>query len=176
LGELEAIISDGPASLEVRVACEVEASGQGFPIYVITLGNPHPDNPAVGFFGGFHGLERIGSEVVTVYLKSLLARLRWDSVLHRQLETVRLVFMPLTLEMGSWLWVKKNPRQLLSRQGIFNPLIEHRLQRVLRRHLSWLDFLGRAASGYRRWLPTAEQRAWHDAQALSRWYRGAARE
>ena len=26
------------------------------------------------------------------------------------------VFLPLTLEMGSWLWVKKNPRQVLSRQ------------------------------------------------------------
>ena len=27
------------------------------------------------------------------------------------------VFLPLTLEMGSWLWVKKNPRQLFSRHG-----------------------------------------------------------
>jgi hypothetical protein len=328
LTELESIIGAGPAGLEVRVACEVAAGGQSFPVYVITLGNPDPENPAVGFFGGFHGLERIGSEVVMVYLKSLLARLRWDSVLHRQLESVRLVFMPLvnpggmwrgtranpngvdlmrnapiestegvpfliggqrfsarlpwyrgpsgtpmeaesqavckiveeellvrafsiavdchsgfglhdriwfpfahtslpmehlpemhalkeifdqsytshnylfepqsrqyrahgdvwdylyrqakspnifmplTLEMGSWLWVKKNPRQILSRHGIFNPLIEHRLHRVLRRHLSWLDFLGRAASGYRRWVPTAEQRVWHGEQALSRWYRG----
>lgn len=328
--ELEAIISDGPAGLEVRVACEITANGRQFPVYVITLGNPDPDIPAVGYFGGFHGLERIGSEVVMVYLNSLLVRLRWDSVLHRQLESVRLVFMPLvnpggmwqgtranlsgvdlmrnapiesvegvpfliggqrfsprlpwyrgplgapmeaesravckvveeellvrkfslavdchsgfgvhdriwfpyahtslpikhlaevhalkeifdqtyashdylfepqsrqyrahgdiwdylyrrataaaetvfmplTLEMGSWLWVKKNPRQLLSRHGIFNPLIEHRLQRVLRRHLSWLDFLGRAASGHRRWMPTAEQRARHHEQALTRWYRG----
>ena len=48
-------------------------------------------------------------------------------------------FLPLTLEMGSWLWVKKNPRQLFSRHGIFNPLIEHRQQRVLRRHLALLD-------------------------------------
>ena len=24
-------------------------------------------------------------------------------------------FLPLTLEMGSWIWVKKNPRQLFSR-------------------------------------------------------------
>ena len=33
------------------------------------------------------------------------------------------VFLPLTLEMGSWLWVRKNPRQMFSRRGIFNPLI-----------------------------------------------------
>lgn len=333
LDELEAIINDDAAGLEVRVACEVDAGDRRFPVYVVSLGNPDPTIPCVGFFGGFHGLERIGTEVVLVYLKSLLVRLRWDSVLHRELESVRLVFMPLvnpggmwrgtrangngvdlmrnapvestesipfliggqrisarlpwyrgalgapmevesqavcdvveqellvrnfslavdchsgfglhdriwfpyahtalpiahlpeihclkeifdqtytnhnylfepqsrqyrthgdiwdylyrraldrpenifiplTLEMGSWLWVKKNPRQLLSRHGIFNPLIDHRLQRVLRRHLSWLDFLGRAAAGYRRWLPTGEMRQWHHEQALGRWYRGGAR-
>jgi hypothetical protein len=38
------------------------------------------------------------------------------------------VFLPLTLEMGSWLWVKKNPRQLSSPgQGLFNPRPGHRL-------------------------------------------------
>ena len=83
------------------------------------------------------------------------------------------LFLPLTLEMGSWLWVKKNPRQLFSRQGIFNPLIEHRRQRVLRRHTGWLDFVMRAAQSHRRWVPEGELRdAAHDA-ALSRWYRGA---
>ncbi|TRZ58105.1 MAG: zinc carboxypeptidase [Rhodocyclaceae bacterium] len=333
LTELQAIISDGAASLDVRVVCEVKAGEQTFPVYVITLGNPAPAIPAVGFFGGFHGLERIGSEVVLVYLRSLLVRLSWDSVLHKELESVRLVFMPLinpagmwqgtranfsgvdlmrnspvesvegvpfmiggqrlsarlpwyrgvlgapmeaeslavckvveeellvrrlslavdchsgfglhdriwfpyahtalpiehlpeihalkdifdktytnhnylfepqsrqyrahgdiwdylylraqarpdnifiplTLEMGSWLWVKKNPRQLLSRHGIFNPLIDHRLQRVLRRHLSWLDFLGRAASGYERWLPSGQNRNRHHELALARWYRGDSR-
>ena len=55
--------------------------------------------------------------------------------------------------MGSWLWVKKNPRQFFSRRGIFNPLIEHRQQRVLRRHLALLDFAMRAAYSHRRWIP-----------------------
>lgn len=82
------------------------------------------------------------------------------------------MFLPLTLEMGSWLWVKKNPRQLFSRHGIFNPLIGHRLQRVLRRHLSWLDFLVRAASGYQRWLPAGSERMEHRRRALDLWYRG----
>jgi hypothetical protein len=71
--------------------------------------------------------------------------------------------------MGSWLWVKKNPRQLFSRHGIFNPLIEHRRQRVLRRHLAWLDFMTRAASG----LPCgcrAARRASAPAPAMRRWY------
>lgn len=86
------------------------------------------------------------------------------------------VFLPLTLEMGSWLWVKKNPRQLFTRHGIFNPLIAHREQRVLRRHLPLLDFAMRAAAGHALWLPaTAADREQHRLQAMARWYdRGTA--
>jgi len=299
-----------------------------YPVHAIMLGNPDPSIPAVGYFGGVHGLERIGAEVVIAYLQSLVMRLQWDSTLHRQLESVRLVFMPLvnpggmrlgtranpngvdlmrnapvdsqepvpflvggqrwssslpwfrgpvgaplqvesaalcevvqtellsrpfslaldchsgfgvsdrlwfpyahtrapiahlaemhalksifnqsnsyhrytvepqshqylahgdlwdhlymqasmepdriflplTLEMGSWLWVKKNPRQLFSRHGIFNPLIEHRQQRVLRQHQMLLDFLSRAACGYARWLPSTQSRAAQHALALQEWY------
>jgi hypothetical protein len=79
-------------------------------------------------------------------------------------------FLPLTLEMGSWLWIKKNPRQLFSRKGIFNPLIEHRQQRVLRRHLSLLDFLSRAASSHACWTPGADVREQRLADAMADWY------
>lgn len=67
-------------------------------------------------------------------------------------------FLPLTLEMGSWLWVKKNPRQLLSPLGLFNPVLPHRRQRTLRRHHALLDFLLRAAASYRHWLPAVSER------------------
>jgi hypothetical protein len=60
--------------------------------------------------------------------------------------------------MGSWTWVKKNPRQLFSRLGIFNPILEHRQQRVLRRHLPLLEFVVRAAVSHRRWLPEGPER------------------
>ncbi|HEX6736064.1 MAG TPA: M14 family zinc carboxypeptidase [Azonexus sp.] len=333
LGELEALIAEGRGWLETQVACEIEVGARRFPVYALALGNPDPAVPAVGFFGGFHGLERIGTDVVLAYLRSLLRRLPWDSILHRQLEAVRLVFMPivnpggmwrgtranpngvdlmrnapvaarertpflfggqrlsprlpwyrgpqgaameaenqavcalvereffprpfaisidchsgfgitdriwfpyahtvtpiahlpelqalkdiyeqahpnhryafepqsrqylahgdlwdylyqcasavperiflpLTLEMGSWLWVKKNPRQLFSRHGIFNPQIEHRQHRVLRRHVGWLDFLARAACSYRLWLPAASQREQLRNEALLRWYGSSAR-
>lgn len=329
LTELERTIEDGAASIEARIVCHVTANERRFPVYAVTMGNPSMDVPAVGFFGGVHGLERIGAEVVLVYLRSLVMRLKWDSLLHRQLESVRLVFMPLvnpggmwrgtranprgvdlmrnapleatervpfliggqrisaglpwyrgplggpmedesqavcsvvaeellgrdfsialdchsgfglndriwfpyahtalpirhlpeihalkeifdqtytnhnylfepqsrqylahgdlwdylyqrassapsrvflplTLEMGSWLWVKKNPRQFFSRQGIFNPLIAHRQQRVLRRHLSWMDFLARAACSHSRWRPADEALAQHRERALALWYR-----
>lgn len=326
---LERIIELGADWLETRVVCNVSlSSGDSYPVHVITLGNPALDVPAVGYFGGVHGLERIGAGVVISYLQSLVMRLQWDSTLHKQLESVRLVFMPivnpggmvlgtranpngvdlmrnapieaqkpvpflvggqrlsaglpwyrglkdqameienqavcevanaellarrfslsvdchsgfgssdriwfpyahtrvpithlaemhalktifvqshshhryiiepqslqylahgdvwdhlyqracsqdgtiflpLTLEMGSWLWVKKNPRQLFSRHGIFNPLIEHRQQRVLRQHQLLLDFLSRAACGHALWLPGSETRAQHHAQALQDWY------
>ncbi len=326
---LERIIELGAQHLQSRVVCRVEMpTGATHPVYLVTLGNPDPALPAVGYFGGVHGLERIGTEVVLSYLQSLVMRLQWDSTLHRQLESVRLVFapvmnpggmqlgtranprgvdlmrnapvdamepvpfmvggqrvsarmpwyrgvqdapmeaenqalcavvesellgrpfsvaldchsgfgardrvwfpfahtrkpiahlaevhalkqiftlsnhnhryifepqslqylahgdmwdhlyhqscirsdkvfVPLTLEMGSWLWVKKNPRQLFSRHGIFNPLIEHRQQRVLRQHQVLLEFLSRAASGFARWLPRDEARAQHHAQALQEWY------
>jgi hypothetical protein len=94
----------------------------------------------------------------------------WDYLyLQASAETDR-IFLPLTLEMGSWLWVKKNPRQLFSRHGIFNPLIEHRQQRVLRQHQLLLDFLSRAACGHRLWLPSSETRAQQHVQALQDWY------
>ena len=94
----------------------------------------------------------------------------WDYLYLQSEAHPQRVFLPLTLEMGSWLWVKKNPRQLFSRHGIFNPLIEHRQQRVLRQHQLLLDFLSRAACGHPLWLPTPDVRAQHHAQALQHWY------
>jgi hypothetical protein len=98
----------------------------------------------------------------------------WDYLYLRACERVDTVFLPLTLEMGSWLWVKKNPRQLFSRHGIFNPLIAHRQQRVLRRHLPLLDFVTRAAASASLWLPADAACAQHRQDALARWYGSAA--
>jgi hypothetical protein len=331
IAELDALCALAGPVLERRLLCEVALGEQRLPVHAYTLGSAEPQAPAVGFFGGVHGLERIGAEVVIAYLRSLVMRLRWDDTLHRQLETMRLLFvplvnpgglvsgtranpngidlmrnapvdalervphliggqrisaklpwyrgaagapmepesaalcrvvreelwphafslaidchsgfglhdrvwfpfahtarpieqlpeihalcetmdetllhhryliepqshqylthgdlwdhlvleapagrpfLPLTLEMGSWLWVRKNPRQLFSRHGLFNPMIEHRQQRVLRRHLVWLDFITRAAFSHARWLPSGAQREAQRALALARWYRGRTR-
>ncbi|WP_051378795.1 M14 family zinc carboxypeptidase [Derxia gummosa] len=330
LDELEAIAAAAPAGAGFRLdsAGEIEAGGRRFPLPVVTLGNPDPKMPAVGIFGGVHGLERIGAQVALASLRHVTSRLGWDAALHCVLERLRLVFMPvvnpgglwlgtranpagvdlmrnapvdavarvpflvggqrisaglpwyrgpagapmqpeaeavcatverellgrpltisidchsgfgladriwfpwacspapvehlpelhaldalfgaahphhryvfepqsrqylahgdlwdwlyaraldrpgvflpLTLEMGSWLWIRKNPRQLFSRRGIFNPLIDHRQARVLRRHLAWLDFLMRAAASHERWLPATEaEREAGRAAAIARWY------
>ena len=59
-----------------RVLCEVAAGERRFPVQAFLLGSARPDAPAVGFFGGVHGLERIGAEVAIAYLRSLVMRLR----------------------------------------------------------------------------------------------------
>jgi hypothetical protein len=80
------------------------------------------------------------------------------------------VFLALTLELGSWLWIKKNPRQLMTLTGMFNPLVPHRQQRVLRGLLIWLDFLTRAAAAHVHWLPTDEHRDRHYRAGFAGWY------
>lgn len=61
------------------------------------------------------------------------------------------IFLPLTLEMGSWLWLKKNPIQFFSAFGYFHPLKKHRFRRVMRRHLPLLDFILRSVQYHQHW-------------------------
>jgi len=98
----------------------------------------------------------------------------WDHLYLRALAAQRML-LPLTLEMGSWLWVKKNPRQFFSRHGLFNPLIRHRRQRVLRRHVALLEAMARAAYSHSQWLPSADERPLREQRAIDRWYRRSAR-
>lgn len=67
------------------------------------------------------------------------------------------LFIPWTLEMGSWVWVKKNPTQIILRKGLFNPVQIHRRRRILRRHLMLLQFFHRAIANTPSWLPSASQ-------------------
>jgi hypothetical protein len=58
--ELERIIEEGAGHLDARVLCQVTARDQQFPVYSITLGNPSPDVPAVGFFAMGNNLTLLG--------------------------------------------------------------------------------------------------------------------
>lgn len=73
------------------------------------------------------------------------------------------MFLPWTLEIGSWTWVRKNPRQLLRADGVFNPIKPHRMGRAMRRHLGMLEFFWRATRNHRRWEPAAPGEVDHDA-------------
>jgi hypothetical protein len=80
------------------------------------------------------------------------------------------IFLPLTLEMGSWSWIKKNPRQLFRFPSMFNPVLPHRQQRILRRHLILIEFLLQAVANYQNWLPGESQRAQLQTEVIKRWY------
>jgi hypothetical protein len=79
-------------------------------------------------------------------------------------------FFPLTLELGSWKWVKKNPKQLLDVIGVFNPILPHRQARVLRDQKTFMDFLQRAVLS-KDWIDLSpEKRQILKYEALNLWY------
>lgn len=75
----------------------------------------------------------------------------WD-YLYEQSLAYNNVFLPLTLEMGSWRWIRKNPMQLRKSLGFFHPIKPHRINRVLRGHLVLMEFLLHATLSYKKWL------------------------
>ena len=81
------------------------------------------------------------------------------------------IFLPLTLEMGSWLWLRKNPTHLFSRHGLFHPLLPHRLKRVFRRHFLLFDFLHRSLLYPDTWGHLGfEKKALYQSKATGLWY------
>lgn len=97
----------------------------------------------------------------------------WDYLFdeHLALHKSEKKFMPITLEMGSWLWLKKNPAQLFSAMGLFHPMHLHRHKRILRRHITLLDFFHRAVISPKSWahLQPEEKNEIH-RNALDYWY------
>ena len=106
--ELDALIRHGERHLRVTTVHQVPMGELTLPVHVIELGSRSPNAPVVGFFGGVHGVERIGSQVLMSWLHSLIHRLQWDDQLHRRLEKVRLVFMPMINPGGIWRRTRSN--------------------------------------------------------------------
>jgi hypothetical protein len=100
----------------------------------------------------------------------------WDYLYDAHLaSTPERLFMPLALELGSWVWVKKNPKQMFSVLGAFNPLMPHRNKRTLRRHIILFDFLHRAVQSSRSWATLSNPNKDEFLKAaMSQWYADAA--
>ena len=83
-------------------------------------------------------------------------------------------YLPLTLELGSWLWLKKNPSRLFNRHSmldyssLFNPMLPHRHARILRRHLTFFEFLLSAVRSMGDWQCSMGDELYYEA--LNRWY------
>lgn len=95
----------------------------------------------------------------------------WDYLYQQHRQTSQKVYIPLCVEMGSWNWVRKNPMQIFSSLGPFNPVKTHRLKRTLRRHNTFFDFLMRSLVSPEAWAHLSEeQQNKHRQLALTRWY------
>ena len=108
-------------------------------------------------------------------LEYLISGDLWDYLLDSFVEQKTAnnkLFLPLTLEMGSWLWLRKNPSHLFSRHGLFHPLLPHRQQRVFRRHFLLFDFLHRSLINPTPWANlTPDQKIEYTQKATNVWYK-----
>lgn len=96
----------------------------------------------------------------------------WDDLYFRSLSTDSGVFIPFTLEMGSWNWLKKNPLQIFQKLGVFHPLKPHRHHRILRRHLNLFDFFHRSLLSQKNWWPSdSRDRELLEKRAKEIWYK-----
>jgi hypothetical protein len=110
--EIEALARQAQAAgvhARCDVVCQAMANGVNYPVYALSLGNPAPECAAVGFFGGVHGLEHIGAQVVLAGLRGVVTRLAWDATVHHLLEHMHLVFMPLVNPGGMVRRTRANP-------------------------------------------------------------------
>lgn len=110
LSELEGLLAQIEPYARIETLAHVDVRGHRLPVYAATLGTRAPEAPSLAFVGGVHGLERIGTQVVLAYLRTLSARLSWDRVLSDTLQRVRLVFVPLLNPGGMLLRWRSNPR------------------------------------------------------------------
>jgi hypothetical protein len=118
LHELEQLLPALEPYARTHVLARVSVMNESLPIWAISLGAREPSAPALAFVGGVHGLERIGSQVVLAYLRTLSVRLSWDRVLHETLSRVRLLFVPLVNPGGMLLGKRGNPQGVdLMRNG-----------------------------------------------------------
>ncbi len=80
LDALERILELGNGHLRVSTLHTAQLGPDvGFPVYGIALGSTAADVPVAGFFGGVHGLERIGSESGTVCCTTSSNMCAWSS-------------------------------------------------------------------------------------------------
>ena len=108
LAQLEAIIDRLGDRAQVEVIERVTYKDREFPIHCIVLGSMRPDVPVLAYFGGVHGLEKIGSEVILSYLQTIVNLLDWDKEFIHRLEHSRLVFVPLVNPVGVYRGTRSN--------------------------------------------------------------------
>ncbi|EIC29652.1 M14 family zinc carboxypeptidase [Methylomicrobium album] len=108
LDRLERLIERLGNRAQCEIVERIPYEGHQFPIHCITLGSSRPEAPALAFFGGVHGLEKIGSEVILSFIQTITGLLDWDEEFAARLQKSRLVFMPLVNPVGVYLGTRAN--------------------------------------------------------------------
>lgn len=77
----------------------------------------------------------------------------WDYLYRKLRDDHTQRILPLTLELGSWRWLKKRPLHIFRQLGLFHPLVPRRVGRACRDHYSFLMFMLHASASLDGWLP-----------------------
>lgn len=97
----------------------------------------------------------------------------WDELYFKSAAEGNGTMIPLTLEMGSWNWLRKNPLQVFQKLGVFHPLKPHRHHRILRRHINLFDFFHRSLLSQKNWWPKdPEEIKQLEKTAKEKWFSG----
>lgn len=110
MNELEKVIAEFGDGARAKVVNEVSYKGRRFPLYSVEIGSTKPQDPVVAYFGGVHGLEKIGTEVLLSYMRTLLELSRWDESFNERLKRSRILFMPIVNPVGILLRRRANGR------------------------------------------------------------------
>jgi hypothetical protein len=97
---IETIAASLGTRARTRVLAEVSSGGRSYPIRAVVFGRTEPEAPTLALFGGVHGLEKIGCEVVLAYLGSFAQYASWDRATAELLERMRIAFVPLVNPVG----------------------------------------------------------------------------
>jgi len=109
LFELEQLIQQHREHIRISVPTHIPHKGIDLPFYCLEIGNQQPLAPTLVLIGGVHGIERIGSQVIIAFLRTLMQRLSWDPWMHEQLAQVRLLILPIVNPAGMWNNSRANP-------------------------------------------------------------------
>ncbi len=100
MDELESLIEQFGTNARTTVVETVHLKDREFPIYTVEVGSQNLNDPVIAFFGGVHGLEKIGTEVLLAYMRTVLELIRWDHSFNERLKHTRLLFMPIVNPVG----------------------------------------------------------------------------